>query len=40
MNINMYGALAEKLGIGLQNLVDGGGTRTHLHVIVEDEHQT
>lgn len=26
-----YGALAEKLGIGLQNLVDGSVTRTRLH---------
>lgn len=27
----MYGALAEKLGAGLQNLKDGSVTRTHLH---------
>ena len=26
------GALAEKLGTGLQNLLDGSVTHTHLHV--------
>ena len=30
--MDLNGALAEKLGTGLQNLVDGSVTRTRLHV--------
>ena len=30
----LHGALAEKLGTGLQNLLDGSVTRTHLQFIL------